>query len=79
MTELLSMHTYTHMRSKTVVIRRGMYKLRCFFKMYLKLRDELLQTITYIRRLLHENLTVTANQNSIINIHTTKKKEYKIH
>ena len=79
MTELLSMHTYTHMISKTVVIRRGMYKLRCFFKMYLKLRDELLKTITYIHRLLHKNLTVTANQNSIINIHTTKKKEYNIH
>ena len=42
------------------------------FKMHLKWRDQSLKTITFIYRLLYENLMVTANQNSILDIHAKK-------
>lgn len=42
------------------------------FKMHLKWRDQPLKTITFIYRLLYENLRVTANQNSILDIHAKK-------
>ena len=45
--------------------------------MHLKLRDQQLKTVSFIYRLLYENLMVMSNQISIINIHTKKKKESK--
>ena len=54
------------------------YKSR-IFEMHLKLKDQQLKTIMYISmyRLLYQNLVVTANQKSIIDIHTKKKNESK--
>ena len=47
------------------------------FKMHFKLRDQQLKKITYMYRELYKNLMITANQKSIIAIHTKKKKESK--
>ena len=61
------------MVSKTVIMRGGEYKCQGgVFKMHLKWRDQSLKTITFIYRLLYENLMVTANQNSILDIHAKK-------
>ena len=59
---------------KTVFIRGEEYKYRVL-KMHLKLKDQQLKTITYIYRLLSNNLMVTTNQNSIIDTHTHKKRK----
>ena len=67
---------HTNMISNPAVMRRRKYKCR-ILKMHLRLRDEQLKTILYIYRLLHENITVTTNQKSTIDIHTKKKKESK--
>ena len=45
--------------------------------MHLKLRDQQLKTILYIYRLLYQNLMVTTNQKSTIDIHKKNKKESK--
>ena len=45
--------------------------------MHLKLRDKKLKTILCIYKLLYQNLMVTANQKSTIDIHTQKKKQSK--
>ena len=57
-------------------MRGDEYKRRVV-KMHLKLRDQQLKTIMYIYRLLYQNLMANANENSIIDIHTKKKKESK--
>ena len=59
---------------KTEIVRRGEYKCKVF-KMYWKLRDQQLKMITYIYRLLYKSLRVSANQKSIIDIHTKKERE----
>ena len=64
------------MISKTLIVNGGEYKCRVF-KMHLRLRDQQLKTITYVYRLLYKNLMVTANEKSIIDTHTEKKKESK--
>ena len=70
-------HPHTNMISKPAIMRRGEYKCR-ILKMHLKLRDhKLKQSCIYIYRLLYQNLMVTANQKSTIDIHTKKKKESK--
>ena len=61
---------------KPVIMRGGEYKGR-IFEMHLKLRDQQLKTIMYIYRLLYQNLMVTTNEKSVIDIHTKKKKESK--
>ena len=60
------------MISKPVIVR-GEYNCR-IFKINLKLRDQQLKTITYMYRLLYQNLMVTANQKSVIDIHTKRKR-----
>ena len=45
--------------------------------MHLKLRDKQLKTILCMYKLLYQNLMVTANQKSTIDIHTQKKKQSK--
>ena len=45
--------------------------------MPLKLRDQQLKTILYIYRLLYQNLMITTNQKSTIDIQTKKEKESK--
>ena len=45
--------------------------------MHWKLRDQQLKTILYIYRLLYQNLMGTANQKSMIDTHTKKKKQSK--
>ena len=45
--------------------------------MHLKLRDKKLKTILCIYKLLYQNLMVTENQKSTIDIHTQKKKQSK--
>ena len=42
--------------------------------MHLKLRDQQFNTVMYIYTLLYQNLMVTANRKSIIDIHTKKEK-----
>ena len=42
--------------------------------MHLKLRDQQLNTVMCIYRWLYQNLTVTANRKSIIDIHTQREK-----
>ena len=54
-------------------MRGGEYKCR-IFEMHLKLRDQQLKTIMYTYRLLYQNLMVTTNENSIIDINTKKEK-----
>ena len=61
---------------KTAIMRRGECKCK-ILKMYLKLRDQQLKTIKYIYRLLYKNPMVNANQKSIIDIHTKKKRQSK--
>ena len=63
-------HPHTNMISKAIIMRGGEYKCR-IFEVHLKLRDHQLKTITYIYRLV--KVMVTANQKSIIDIHTNKK------
>ena len=58
-------------------MRGGEYKCRIFEKINLKLRDRQLKTIMYLFRLLYQNLMVTSNQKSIIDVYTIKKKESK--
>ena len=41
--------------------------------MHLKLRDQQLNTIMYIYSLLYQDLMLTTNQKSTINIHTKKE------
>ena len=65
------------MISKAVIVWRGEYIFRDF-KMYLKLRDQQLRTDIYIYIYIYSRyLIVTTNQKSIIDTHTTKKKEPK--
>ena len=52
-------------------IKRREYKCR-ILEMYLKFRDNQLKIILCIYRLLYQNLTVTVNQKSSININTKK-------
>ena len=64
--------------SKPVNMRGEDYKCR-LFNIHLKLRDQQLKNnhvYIYIERerLLYQNLMVTTNQKSIIDIHTKKKK-----
>ena len=69
-------HPHTRMISTPAIVRRGEYKCR-ILEMCLKLRDQQFKTIIYLYRLLYQNLMVTTNQKSIIDIHTKKKKESK--
>ena len=68
-------HPHTNMLPKLEIMRRG-YKCR-ILEMHLQLRDQKIKTILYIcvYRLLYQNFTVTANQKSVIDIHTNKKKQ----
>ena len=52
-------------------IKRREYKCR-ILEMHLKFRDNQLKIILCIYRLLYQNLTVTVNQKSSININTKK-------
>ena len=63
-------HPHTNMLSKPAIVRRG-YKCR-MLETHLKLRDQQLKTILYIYRQLYQNLMVTTNQNSTIEIPTKK-------
>ena len=67
-------HPHTNMISKAVIMRGREHKCR-ILEMHLKLRDQKLKTIMYLYKLLYQNLMVTTNQKSIIDIHTKKKKE----
>ena len=62
------------MLPKSEIMRRGGYKCR-ILEMHLQLRDKQLKTISYIYRLLYQNLRVIANQKSTTATHTNKKKE----
>ena len=64
-------HPHTNITLKPEIVWGGEYKCR-LFKMHLKLRDQQLKTMLYIYRLLHQNLMVTTNQKSIIDIYTQK-------
>ena len=66
-------HPHTNLISKLVIMRGGEYKCR-IFEMHLKLRDQQLKTIMYTYRLLYQNLMLTTNENSIIDINTKKEK-----
>ena len=69
-------HPQTNMPPKSEIMRRGGYKCKTL-EMNLQLRDQQLKTISYIYRLLYQNLRVTANQKSTIDTHTNKKDKLK--
>ena len=52
-------------------MRRGGYKCRTL-EMHLQLRDQQLKTISYIYKLLHQNIRITANQKSTIDTQTNE-------
>ena len=64
-------HPHTNMLPKSEIVRRGGYKCR-ILEMHLQLRDQQLKTISYIYRLLYQNLRVTANQKSTIDTQIRK-------
>ena len=64
------------MLPKSEIMRREGYKCRTL-EMHLKLRDQQLKTIPYIRRLLYENFRATENQKSTIGTQTHKKNQLK--
>ena len=64
------------MPPKREIVRRGGYKFGTQ-EMHLQLRDQQLKIISYIYRLLYQNLRVTANQTSTIDTHTNKKNQLK--
>ena len=65
------------MISKPAIVRTEQYKCR-ILETHLKLREQQLKTIFYIYiQTAISKPHVTANQISIIDIHTKKKKEYK--
>ena len=66
-------HPPTNMVSKLAILTWGEYKRRTL-ELHLKLRDQQLKTILYVYRLLYQNLMVTSNQKSTIDIYTKKKK-----
>ena len=45
--------------------------------MHLQLRDQQLKTISYIYKLLHQNIRITANQKSTMDTQTNKKNQLK--
>ena len=57
------------------IMRRGGYKCRTL-EMHLQLKDQQLQTISYIYKFLHQNFRITANQNTI-ETHTNNKNQLK--
>ena len=62
---------------KSAIMRRGEYKCR-ILQMYLKLKEQQLQTILFTYRLLYQNLMVTKNEKYTTDTHIhTKKKESK--
>ena len=68
-------HLHANVISKLLNMRGGEYMCR-IFEIHLKLRDQQIKTTVYIYRLLYQNLMVTTNEKSIIDIHTKKKKEH---
>ena len=72
-------HPRKIMPPKSEIVRRGGYKCRTL-EMHLQLRDQQLQTSTYIyiQRETHiKNFRVTANQKSTIDTQTSKKNQLK--
>ena len=67
-------HPHTNMISKPATVRRGEYKCRKW-EMRLKLKDQQLKTTWYVYRLLYQNLMGTANQKTMIETHTKKKRQ----
>ena len=61
------------MISKAAIMREE--STNRILEMHLKLRDQQLKTIMYSYRILYQNLMVTTNQKSTIDIHTQKKKK----
>ena len=51
---------HTNMISKLVIMRKEEYKCR-ILEMHLKLKDQQLETILFIYRLLYQNLMITEN------------------
>ena len=69
-------YPHKNMIYKQVIMRGAEYKCR-LFEMHLKLRNQQLKTIMYVYRPLYQNLMVTENQKSIIDIHTRRKTQTK--
>ena len=67
---------HTNMISKPAIVRRGQYKCR-ILEMPLKLREQQLEIILYICRLLYQNFMGTAHQKSTTDTNTKKKKQSK--
>ena len=66
---------HTNVISKPAIMRRGDKYM--ILEMLLKVKGQQLKSIFFIYRLIYQNLMVTKNQKSIIDTHTTKKKESK--
>ena len=68
-------HLHINMISKPAIMRRrDKYMI---LEMLLKVKGQQLKSTFFIYRLIYQNLLVTKNQKSIIDTHTTKKKESK--
>ena len=65
-------HPHTNMLPKSEVMKRGGYKGRTM-EMHLQLRDQQLETILHIYRLLYQNFRVNAKQKSTIDTHANGK------